>query len=134
MSLQNTKLFIGGILLLAYVSIGVFGLFQFNHTNKVLMNDCPYSLNTYSICKDSIDHINNWHIFSNAVFPALIILSIILFIITSYFFDRNKFFRQNLGQFYEWAYDLDDKFFQIYHRKITYWLSLFENSPPVNIR
>lgn len=134
MSLQNTKLFIGGILLLAYMSIGVFGLFQLNHTNEVPMNDCPYALNTYSICKDTLDHINNWRTFSNAVFPALFILSVILFTVALYFFDRNKFLKQNLRLFYQWAYDLDDKFFQIYRRKIIYWLSLFENSPPVNVR
>lgn len=134
MNLRNIKLFIGVAVLLAYISIGVFGLFQINHHKNIIsMNNCPYSLNSQSVCDNGLSHISNWKRFSNFVFPILLVISLLFFAVVLYFFDRNKFLRQKLSIFYQWAYYLDDKFGHILRQKITKWLSRFENSPPVNV-
>lgn len=134
MSLQNKKLSIGVILLLAYISISVFGLFQMNHNKTTVpMNDCPYILNTHAMCDNGLSHINHWREFSNFVFPTLFILSMILFTLALCFFDRNKFLLQKLILFHRWTQYLDYRFYYLSRGKLIHRLSLFENSPPVNI-
>lgn len=135
MSLRNIKLFIGVLIILTYIGIGVFGLLQTSyHVIEVPMNNCPYALNSHSVCDNGLSHINNWKQFSNFIFPTLLIISLLFLAVVLYFFDRNKFLRQNLRLFHRWTQYLDDKFLYLYRRKIIYWLSLFENSPPVNVR
>lgn len=131
MSIRDIKSFIGALVLLAYVSIGVFGLLQVgHHETMVPMNDCPYALGSQSVCDNGLSHINNWKQFSSFVFPTIFVISLLFLAVFLYFFDRNKFLRQNLRLVYQWAYSLDDKFSCILRRKINKWLSLFENSPP----
>lgn len=137
-SVNRIRSFIGIAIVLAYMSIGVFGLFQMNdHKFMAPTNDCPYALNSHALCDNGLSHINNWREFSNVVFPTLLTLSIILTIIffaeALNFFDRNKFLRQKLCLFYKWTQYLDDKFSHISKAKIVRWLSFFENSPSVNV-
>ena len=47
MNLHNKKLLISVFILLAYISIGIFGLFQFNHMTETPMVNCPYTQNEY---------------------------------------------------------------------------------------
>ncbi|MFA5932262.1 MAG: hypothetical protein WC793_02695 [Candidatus Paceibacterota bacterium] len=128
MNFRKTKLFIGLFILLAYIGIGVFGLFKFNHMNSTPMANCPYALNGSSVCDNSIDHINDWHQFSNVVFPSLFLLSFLALGIFLYFFSKENFLNQK-QYFYKWRYYLDNKKFYSYQNRIIGWLSLLENSP-----
>ena len=133
MTARNIKLFRGFFILFAYISIGVFGLFKFGHTNKMPMANCPYSQNSYSICENNFDHINNWRQFSNTIFSSLFIFSFLIFLIIFYFFNQRNFLRQK-QHFYKWKYYLYNKKLDIYPNRIIKWLSLFENSPSINAR
>lgn len=127
MKLSNMKLFIGVFLLLAYMSIGVFGLLQFAHMNNMPMADCLYSENSYSICDNGLTHINNWHQFSDLILSSLLILGIVL-----YFFSKHNFLNQK-QHFYKWKYYLNNKLSYLFQRRIIKWLSLLENSPSFSV-
>ncbi|OGI57481.1 hypothetical protein A3B85_00585 [Candidatus Nomurabacteria bacterium RIFCSPHIGHO2_02_FULL_37_13] len=131
MNLQKIKSFIGIFILLVYISIGVFGLLQFNHMNETPMVNCPYTQNGYSICENSFGHINNWHQFSNAIFPSLFIFSFFILGIILYFLNKQNFLNQK-QYFYNWKYYLYNKKLYKYPDRIIKWLSLFENSPSLN--
>ena len=60
MILQNKKFLISIFILLAYTSIGILGLFEFNHMSETPMVNCPYTQNGSSICENSLDNINDW--------------------------------------------------------------------------
>ena len=128
MIIRNIKLLIGVCVLLAYMGIGIFGLFEFSHANEMPMENCPYAQNGYSLCENSFDHINNWRQFSNTTFSALFILSLLILGIILYFYNKRNFLKQN-QYFYRWKYRLYDKKLNNYDNKIIKWLSLFENSP-----
>lgn len=126
--MQNIKLFIGVFVLFAYVGIGVFGLFEFNHTPESPMVNCPYANNSFSVCGNSLDHIINWQQFSNIIFPSLFTSLFLILGMVLYFFSKQKSLNQK-EYFYKWEYYLNDKKYQIHSNKIIRWLSLFENSP-----
>ena len=128
MNLRHIKLFIGTFVLLAYISVGVFGLFEFNHASEAPMKNCPYSENSFSICVNSFDHINNWQQFSNVIFPSLFVLSILALGIILYFISKQNFLNQK-QYFYKWKYYLDNKKLYSSPNRIIKWLSLLENSP-----
>ena len=130
---RNIKLFIGISVLLAYIGIGIFGLFQFSHMSETPMTNCPYAENGFSVCENSFDHINNWRQFSNITLAQLIVLSLSLLGIILYFYNKNNFLKQN-QYFYRWKYYLYDKKLNTYDNKIIKWLSLFENSPSLSYR
>lgn len=132
MILRNIKLFIGISVLLAYISIGIFGLFTSNHITATPMANCPYAQNSQSICENSLDHINDWHQFSNVIFTSLFIFSFLILGIILYFFNQQNFLNQK-QYFLNWKYYLDNKKLYISQNKIIKWLSLFENSPSVFI-
>ena len=128
MNLRNTKLFIGLFILLTYIGIGVFGLFEFNHVTETPMTNCPYTENDFSVCDNSLDHINNWQQFSNTTFPVLFIFLSLFLGVVLYFSNKQNFL--NLKQyFYKWRYYLDSKKSFNSLNKIVKWLSLLENSP-----
>jgi hypothetical protein len=127
MKLHNAKFFLGLFILLAYISIGIFGLFEFNHPVTTPMVNCPYAQNGSSVCKNSLDHINDWRQFSNVTFSLLFIFSFLILGIILYFFDQQNFLKQK-QYFYRWKYFLDNKKLS-YPKEIIKWLSLFENSP-----
>jgi len=130
MNLRNTKLLIGVFVLLIYLSIGVFGLFEFSHIDNMSKNpmtNCPYSENGFSVCDNSLSHINNWRQFSNVIFPLLFIFSFLILGIFLYFIGKQNFLNQK-QYFYKWKYYLAKKVYT-YLNKITKWLSLLENSP-----
>mgnify|MGYP001592361268 CR=1 FL=1 len=131
MSVRNIKLFIGVSILLAYISIGVFGLLKFNHTNEMPMPNCPYAQNGFSICENSLSHINDWRQFSNAIFPSLLILTLLVLGIILYFYNQQNFLKENI-HFYRWKYYLNNKKLDTDENKIIKWLSLFENSPSLS--
>ncbi|MDO8569434.1 MAG: hypothetical protein Q7R89_01455 [bacterium] len=95
---------------------------------KTSMVDCPYTQNNYSLCENSLDHINNWRQFSNIIFPFLLALPLLILGIILYFFDHNFFDREK--HFYKWKYYRHNKQIYTYQQEILRWLSLFENSPP----
>ena len=131
MSLRNTKLFLGLFILLAYISIGVFGLLQFSHTTQMdetPMVNCPYTQNGYSICENTLSHINNWRQFSNTTFSSLFIFTLFILGIILYFYNKQNFLKQN-QYFYKWKYYLYDKKLYTHQERIIKWLALFENSP-----
>ena len=131
MNLHNIKLFIGVFILLAYISIGIFGLFKFSHMDETPMLNCPYAENGFSVCDNNLDHINNWRQFSNAVLSSLFVFSFLILGIILYFFYKN--FLNQKRHFYKWKYYLDNKKWDTYPDRIIKWLSLLENSPsPVN--
>lgn len=133
MKLYNAKLFISVFVLLVYISIGVFGLVQFNHMPETPMINCPYAQNNYSICENSLDHINNWRQFSNVTFASLFILSLLLFGIILYFLNQKNFLNQKQYS-YKWKYYLYNKKLYTYPQEIIKWLSLFENSPSLQLK
>lgn len=131
MSLQNKKLLIGAFILLAYISIGIFGLFQFNHIPETPMVNCPYTQNGSSICENILNHIQDWHWFSSAIFSSLSIFSFLILGVILYFFSKQNFLNQN-QHFYKWKYYLDNKKLYSSPNRIIKWLSLFENSPSLS--
>ncbi|OGI93942.1 hypothetical protein A3A03_03695 [Candidatus Nomurabacteria bacterium RIFCSPLOWO2_01_FULL_40_18] len=131
MNLRKIKFFLGILFLLIYLSIGVFGLFKFNHVTEMPMPNCPYAQNSFSLCKNSFDHVNNWRQFSNTTFPSLFIFSLLILGIVLYLFGRQNFLNQK-QYFYKWKYYLYDKKLQTYPNRIIRWLSLFENSPSLS--
>ena len=130
MILPAAKLFLGFFILFALVGIGVFGLLQFNHavhSAEAPIANCPYTGSGYSICQNTLNHINNWRQFFNVIFFAFSIFSFLILGIILYFLGRNFLHRREY--FYSWKYYL-------YHQKlynspdrIIKWLSLFENIP-----
>lgn len=128
MASRNTKLFIGIFILLAYISVGIFGLFKFNHMADIPMIDCPYSQNSSSICENGLDHINNWRQFSNATFSSIFIFSLLILGLVLYFFNQRDFLNQK-QYFYKWKYYLYSKKLYTSPNRIIKWLALFENSP-----
>ncbi|OGI46251.1 hypothetical protein A2121_02980 [Candidatus Nomurabacteria bacterium GWB1_40_6] len=132
MSLLNTKLFFGLFILLAFISIGVFGLFEFNHVNEKPMVNCPYANNGSSLCVNSLNHINNWRQFSNVTLFALFIFSFLILGIVLYFLGKQNFLNSK-QYFYKWKYYLDSKKLNTYSNRIIKWLSLLENSPSFGI-
>ena len=134
MNLRNKNLFLGILVLLAVSSVGILGLFSFSHTSHGIetpMVNCPYAENSFSVCRSSIEHINTWKQFSNVIFPALLVFSILLFVVSDIF--DQKFLNQE-KYFYRWRYDLDNKKLHTYREKITRWLALFENSPSLSYK
>jgi len=129
MSLRSAKLFLSFLILLAYISMGVFGLFEFNHIAETPMVNCPYTEGGYSVCKNSFDHINIWHQFSNAIFPSILAFSLLALGMILYFFDKRSFFNKKSFLFHKWKYYLVNKKLYSFFDKIIKWLSLFENSP-----
>lgn len=127
MILRNIKLFLGFLVLITFISISVFGLFKFSHDAEVPMLNCPYTQGNFSICENSLSHINNWSQFLNVTPAFFVFLSIILGIVL-YFFNKRNFLSHGL-YFYRWKYYLDNKKLHFYQNKIIKWLSLFENSP-----
>lgn len=128
MKSYNTKLFLGIFILLAYIGIGVFGLFKFSHMSEMPMVNCPYTGNGFSICENTLDHINRWQQFSNATFPSLLIFSLLILGVILYLLGKQNFLNQN-QYFYKWKYYLYNKKLYTYDNKIIKWLSLLENSP-----
>ena len=131
MGFNRVKIFIGVFILLIYISIGVFGLLQLNHTShsaEAPMINCPYATGGYSICENTLSHIENWQQFSNVIFPSLLIFPLLILGVILYLFGKQNFLNQN-QYFYKWKYYLDNK--KLYSRKqeIIKWLALFENSP-----
>ena len=128
MILRNTKLLMGILILLAYMGIGIFGLFKFNHMSETPMVNCPYTQNSYSVCENSIDHVNNWRQFSNAVFSSLLIFSTLILGVILYLLNQRNFLNQE-QYFYKWKYYIYSKKLHVSKNKIVRWLSLLENSP-----
>ncbi len=133
MKLHNTKLFLGLFVLFAYISIGVFGLLKFNHMSEKPMPNCPYTENGFSVCDNNLDHINNWHQFSNIIFPSLLVFLLLILGIILYFFDKRNFLNQK-QYFYRWKYYLYNKKLYTYPNRIIKWLSLLENSPSLSYK
>ena len=130
MNLSAAKLFLGFFILFAFVGIGVFGLLQFNHADhsaEAPMANCPYTGSGYSICQNTLNHINNWRQFSNVTFSAFSIFSFLILGIVLYFFGRN--FLNQKQYFYSWKYYLYNKKLYTSPNRIIKWLSLLENSP-----
>ena len=134
MNLHRIKLFIGVFILLAFISIGVFGLLQFSHTNhptEAPMINCPYATRGYSICENTLNHVKNWQQFSNVTLPSLVVFLSLSFVIL-YIFNQNFLFQEKY--FFRWKYYLENKKLLTYPDKIIKWLSLFENSPSLATR
>lgn len=129
MILHNIKLFLGVLVLIAFMGISMFGLFKFSHTIEMPMPNCPYTQGSFSICENIFSHINNWSKFLNVI-PVLFFLFIFLEIVL-YFFNKQNFLNQIL-YFYRWKYYLYNKKLLKYQNKIIKWLSLFENSPSLS--
>lgn len=126
---MKIKLFISILIFIIYISVGIFGLFQSIHINETPMPNCPYTENNYSLCENSLDHINGWRQFSNVIVTSLFIFLILIFGIILYFFGLQNLLNKKLFLFYKWKYYLNNKKLYSYRRKIIKWLSLFENSP-----
>ncbi len=131
MNLHKPKSFIVTLILLAYIGIGVFGLFQLGHTTEMPMANCPYSVNSFSVCDGSINHIDHWRQFSNTTITSILIFSVLMLGIVLYFLNKHKLLNQK-QYFYRWKYYIDNQKSSNYLYRIIKWLSLFENSPPVH--
>src|SRR3989338_9146583 len=90
MNMRNAKLLIGLLVLFAYVSMGVFGLFELGHTTAIPMDNCPYASNGFSVCANGLDHINKWQQFYAA--PTVPLFTFLLFaeVMVLYFFGRKN--------------------------------------------
>ena len=128
MNFRNNNLIIGVFVLMAFLSMAVFGLLQFSHvmhSKEAPMVNCPYQENSYSICNNVLEHISTWQKFVNVISSSLFVLFALFFIL--YFFSSYDFWKQK-QKFFFWRYYL-------YHKsnpstgELIKWLSLFENSP-----
>ena len=133
MSLRKAQFLIGIFIFLAYIGMGVFGLFQFDHITGTPMPNCPYAENGSAICKDSLSHINNWQQFANITFSPLFTLSLIILGIILSVLNKQNFLNQK-WRLYKWKYYLYKKELYSYSQEIIKWLSLFENSPSLSYR
>lgn len=97
------------------------------------MANCPYAVGSFSVCDDSISHIEHWRVFSNTTFTPLFIFSLLILGMILYVFTKRSFFDKEHHLFYKWKYYIDNKISYAYLEKIVKWLSLFENSPPVSV-
>ncbi len=126
--LLKSKIFLGIFILIVFIGISVFGLFELSHTSEMPMSNCPYTQDSSSICENSFDHINDWRQFLNIIFPALFVFSFLILGVILYFFSKQDFLNQK-RYFFKWKHYLDDKLLYISQNKIIKWLSLLENSP-----
>ena len=129
MKLPQAKLFFTFFVLLAYTSIGVFGLMQFTHANEMPMINCPYAENGFAVCDSAIDHINNWQQFSNAIIPSLSVFLLLTLCVVLHFFLKRRDFLNHDQFWYKFKYHSYDKALHNPLQEIIKWLSLFENSP-----
>lgn len=130
---KNTKLLIGLSVLLVYISISTFSLLQLSHVDEGFTGNCPYTQNSSAVCENSFDHINNWQQFFNVILSPLFFFFAITLTIILYIFNKQNFFIKKLHLFYKWKYYLNNILYS-YLNKIIKWLSLFENSPPLNAK
>ncbi len=128
MSLHKLKSLTGVFVVLAFVSMSVFGLFGLSHMDGAPMMNCPYAQGGSSICENSLGHINDWRQFSNTTFSTLLIFSLLILGAVLYFLNKQDFLNQK-QHFYRWKYYFNNEKSYFYTQKITKWLSLFENSP-----
>ncbi|MFA7192296.1 MAG: hypothetical protein WC089_03305 [Candidatus Paceibacterota bacterium] len=126
---KHIPILIATFALMGYLFVSMFGLLQFDRTAGVMMDNCPYTQNNYSICENVFDHINNWQQFSNVIIPASFLSVLLAFVIIFFFINRKDFLQQVLRLFYRWKYYLYNKKFNTRLYKVIKWLSLFENSP-----
>jgi len=122
------------ILILSFSGIAVFGLMEFSHashTPEAPMVNCPYADNSYSICKNTFNHIENWRQFSNVIIPSLFIFSLLVLGVVLFLFNKQGLLNQR-RYFYKWKYYLYDQKLYTYKERIIKWLSLFENSPSLS--
>ena len=131
MNLSAAKLFLGFFVLFAFVGIGVFGLLQFNHADhsaEAPMANCPYTGSGYSICQNTLNHINNWQQFSNTIIPSLFAFLLLVSGTLLYFIIGRSIFLFN-SDFLRWKHYFNNKKPYTPRETIIEWLSLFENSP-----
>jgi len=126
--LLKSKLFLGIFILIAFIGISVFGLFELSHTSEIPMPDCPYTQGSSSICENNLSHINNWSQFLNVILPSLLAFLLLILGIILYFFNKQNSLNQK-QYFYKWKYYLDNKLSYSSQNRIIRWLSLLENSP-----
>ncbi len=131
MNLLKVKSFLGVFVLLAYISIAVFGLVKLDHMSETPIMNCPYAQNSFSLCENGFDHINNWQQFSNTIFASLFIFSFLILGTILYFFGKQNFLNER-QYLYKWKYYLYNKKLNTYSNRIIKWLSLFENSPSLS--
>lgn len=129
MSFNRTKLLFSVVILSTYLMVGVLGLFALAHMSEMPMANCPYAFDSFSLCQNNLDHINNWHQFSNFVFPDLSVLVFLTLGIILYFINTKDLFNSLIKSFFQWKYYLDNRVSSFYRRIVAKWLSLFENSP-----
>ena len=108
-------------------------MFELSHATEMPMANCPYAQNSFSVCENSLDHINNWQQFSNITFPSLFTFLLLTFGLVLYFYGKQNFLNQK-QYFYKWKYYLDNKKLYSYSNRIIKWLSLFENSPSLSYK
>ena len=119
MILRKIKLSFGFFVLFAYVSMGVLGLFKFNHTMETFMPDCPYAQSGYALCTNHLDHINAWQQFSNVIMSPLALFSLLALGVVLYFLNKQHLLKHK-KYFYRWEYYLkdNDKLFSFKEKKV----------------
>lgn len=127
MNLSGTKSFIGIFVLLAFISIGVFGLLQFTHSADMPMANCPYSPNSFSICENTLGHIGQWQNFLSVILPALFVLLLAGAIL--FYFKKLPDFLDVRFCFLRRKYVRNNEKLYSPRREGIKWLSLLENSP-----
>lgn len=126
---KNIKIFLGSFLLLAYISMGIFGLLHVSHMGGMPMTNCPYTENNLTLCDNGLRHINNWRQFSNVPLSVNILtLSLLLTGVFLYVLSQLYLLNQK-RQLYKWKHFSQDKNLYTPKNRIISWLSLFEHSP-----
>lgn len=128
MNFHSNNIIIGVFILMAFLSMAVFGLLQFSHvmhSEETPMVNCPYAENGFSVCQNILEHVNSWRQFSNALISSFV--SLLLAFGAFLYFVPNIL---TLGpDFRRWRYYFHNKKLSKYWSDIVNWLSLFENSP-----
>ncbi|MCR4334166.1 MAG: hypothetical protein NUV47_00305 [Patescibacteria group bacterium] len=111
------KYFISLLFLISFIGVAVFGFALMTHWSDGRMSvDCPLSTMGKSLCTQIFTY--------NTFFNTLINVNIIIFAISIPTF---VFFVFLISIYSSFLYS--SPFVSSYNRKITRWLSLFENSP-----
>lgn len=129
--------YLGISILIGLIVGNVFSFGFMNHRGGEMTSDCIPSYLNGASCEQiglatAIHHINAYHVFSTAFLPMAIVLILTLILLGLGFLFLKYPFRKNLfAPDYKWErYKRTHPELPFYGlRRITSWLSLFENSP-----
>jgi hypothetical protein len=96
-SMKTLYWVIGLLILISYIWIAVFGLFQVTHMSHMGtgMHHCPFMIGQQSICPmDAVHHLQMWQVFSTVVIPLfeILLFSLCVFVVLRFWYSSPPLF------------------------------------------